>query len=438
MSLRMRLVASLAVVLALSLALAAGLACAQAIRSVRTELLAALSVGAQSATDLVGELSPDADPMPQLSRLVATFNGNRHVRAVLLDAAGAQRAASIVLAAPEPPPGWFVWLVSPDLPTRRVAAGAFTVALSGDPVNEVSEVWDEFGDEAIGLVTFCLLAAALTLTTVGRALRPLEHLSAAFPRLAAGAFDTRVAERGPPELLRLTHGFNEMAARLAAMEARNFRLQEQLQTLQEEERTEIARDLHDEIGPFLFAAHMAAANIRAGAERDGQAALTADADGLQELIGHMQGSVRALLRRLRPSPAADLGLCEAIGNLAAFWRSRHPAPQIDLDIDMTEEPDPATAETVYRFVQEGLANALRHGRPGRIEVSVRADRDDLVAQVIDDGVGGSADSDGGGLGLLGMRERMAALGGSLAAGAAAGQGWMVTARLPLRRSAGAA
>ena len=119
MSLLMRLVASLAVVLVLSLALAAGLACAQAIRSVRTELLAALSVGAQAATDLAGELAPDADPLPQLSRLVATFNGNRHVRAVLLDGAGKQRAASHLLASPQPPPGWFVGLVGPDLPTRH-------------------------------------------------------------------------------------------------------------------------------------------------------------------------------------------------------------------------------------------------------------------------------------------------------------------------------
>jgi two-component system sensor histidine kinase UhpB len=436
----MRLVASLAVVLVLSLALAAGLACAQAIRSVRTELLAALSVGAQAATDLAGELAPDADPLPQLSRLVATFNGNRHVRAVLLDGAGKQRAASHLLASPQPPPGWFVGLVGPDLPTRRIPAGAFTVVLSGDPVNEASEVWDGFGDDAIVLAAFCLLSAVLTLTTVGRALRPLEQLSAAFPRLAAGAFGTRVAERGPPELLRLTHGFNEMAARLAAMEERNHRLQAQLETLQDEERAEVARDLHDEVGPFLFAAHMAAANIRAGAERDNQTALAADAEGLQELIGHMQGSVRSLLRRLRPSPAADLGLGEAIGGLADFWRSRHPTPRISLDIEVAEEPDTVTAATVYRFVQEGLANALRHGRPGRIEVSVRAGTDGLIARVTDDGAGASGDSDGdgGGLGLLGMRERMAALGGSLAAGAAPGQGWVVTARLPWPRPAGAA
>ncbi len=435
MSLRLRLIASLAAVLVLALALAAALACVQAIRSVRTELAAALSVGGQAAADLVRELSPVDDAAPQLARLVATFDGNRHVRTVLLDAAGVERAVSHMLLPAEPPPGWFVWLVDPALPERRIRAGGFALVLRADPVNEVSEVWAGFGDDAIGLGAFCLLACVLTFTTVGRALRPLEQLAAAFPRLAAGAFETRVAERGPPELLRLTHGFNEMAARLAGMEAQNRRLQEQMQTLQEEERAEVARDLHDEVGPFLFAAHMAVANIRAGAERDGNAALAAEVGDLRELIGHMQRDVRALLRRLRPSPAADLGLCEAIGSLAAFWRGRHPAPEISLDIDMPEEPDVATAEALYRFVQEGLANALRHGRPERIAVSVAADPAGLVARVTDDGVGGGP-GNGAGLGLLGMRERLASLGGSLEAGAAPGQGWMVTARLPWRASAG--
>jgi two-component system sensor histidine kinase UhpB len=213
------------------------------------------------------------------------------------------------------------------------------------------------------------------------------------------------------------------------MAAQNRRLQAQMQTLQEEERAEVARDLHDEVGPFLFAANMAAANIRAGAERDGNAALVTDAESLQALIGHMQRDVRALLRRLRPSPPADLGLAEAIDSLAAFWRSRHQT-EISLDIDVAEEPEPATAEAVYRFVQEGLANALRHGRPSRVEVSVRCEAGGLLARVSDDGAGASGDGEGGGLGLLGMRERIAALGGSLEVAAAPGRGWVVTARLP--------
>ncbi len=430
MSLRLRLLVGLASVLVLSLGLAAALACVQAIQSVRTELQAALSGGVQAATDLAAALGAGAtDPAP-LVRLVAAFDGNRHVQVALLDASGAARATSRLLEPADPPPDWFVWLVRPDLPDRRVPAGPFTLRLRADPVNEVSEVWEGFGDDAIGLGTFCVLAGALTLTVLTRALRPLAQLSAAFPRLAAGQWGTRVAVAGPPEVARLAHGFNEMATRLAAAEQETRRLQAQLQTLQEEERADIARDLHDEIGPLLFAANLATVGIRDGAEGRADAALVQDARGLQELIGRMQAEVRALLGRLRSSPVEDLGLAEAIDGLAAFWRGRYPSVRLQVRVALARQPDAAIAEALYRCVQEGLANAFRHGRPGQVEVSVRASSAGVVASVADDGPGGGAAVEGGGLGLLGMRERVAALGGAVSAGAAAGQGWVVTAELP--------
>lgn len=431
-TLRLRLIVRLAAALALTLALAAALACADAIRSVRTELMAALVGATQSATELVAELPQAGDPAAGLASAVFTFNGSRHIRAVLLDADGIERARSRLALPADAPPTWFVWLVRPELTPRRLAVGAFTLVLSADPVNEVSEVWTGFGDDAISLATFCALAAVLTLTTVTRALRPLAELSAAFPRLAEGAWETRVPERGPPELVRLTRGFNEMAARLAAAEAWNRRLQEQFQTLQDEERAELARDLHDEIGPYLFAANLAATSIREGAERESKAALAEEARNLQNVIGHMQQKVRALLRRLRPTPAADLGLVEAIGSLAAFWRARDPGPQIRLDLNLPAEPDATTAAALYRCVQEGLANALRHGRPAVVEVSVRAETGGFVACVADDGAGAGEEPADGGFGLVGMRERVTALGGSVEAGPAPGRGWVLTARLPFR------
>jgi two-component system sensor histidine kinase UhpB len=438
-SLHLRLVVNLASVLALSLVVAAGLAYIDAIRAVRIELVVALEGAAQSAAGLVADRPAEADPVPRLARDVFTFEGNRHVRVTLLDAAGMERAASRLAVPAVPPPDWFVRSIRPQLAARRVMAGTFTLVLQPDPVNEIGDVWVDFVDDAIGFGTFCALAVLLIQITVSRALRPLARLSAAFLRLADGGWDTRIVERGPAELVRLAHGFNGMAARLAAAEAGNRRLQDQLQTLQDEERAQIARDLHDEIGPCLFAANLAATTIRCGAERDGDATLAADARGLQDVIGHMQREVRVLLRQLRPSPAANLGLAEAIGSLAAFWRARNATPQIRVDVDVQTEPATATAAALYRCVQEGLANALRHGRPTVVEVSVRADADSLVARVADDGIGvagdAAGDAAGGGLGLVGMHERMAALGGSVEAGPAAGRGWVVTARLPWRVAA---
>lgn len=432
MSLRFRVLAGLALVLVLSLGVAGALACAQAVRSVRTELGAALSGGLLAATDLAAAAPADGlDPAPLAQRVIA-FDGNRHVLARLLDASGRVLASSRVATRPSPPPAWFVWIVDPHLSPRRLAVGAFTVMLTADPTNEAGEVWDSYGDDAIGLGTFCLLAGALTFVTVTRALRPLALLAGAFPRLAAGHWATRVTVTGPPEVARLAAGFNAMAARLQAAEAETRRLHAQVQALQLEERAELARDLHDEIGPLLFAAQLAATAMRDSAAQAAPAALARDAESLQRLIGRMQSDVRALLRRLRGSAVEDLGLEESIAALAAFWRSRYPAVLIEVEVAVPAPLEPALTDALYRCVQEGMANAVRHGQPGRIDVTVRVDPESfVVARIADDGVAGPAAEAPGGLGLLGMRERAAALGGRVTAGASGPQGWVVTVALPL-------
>jgi len=152
---------------------------------------------------------------------------------------------------------------------------------------------------------------------------------------------------------------------------------------------------------------------------------------IQQSVAHMQRLVRDILGRLRPTELIDLGLAAAIGELADFWRERHPAIVFDVKVaeDETLALTEAARETLYRVVQESLANAVRHGRPARIEVVVgRDDGGEVFARVADNGVS-TGKPEGGGFGLIGMRERVAAAKGTLAI--ERGAGWTVTARLPL-------
>jgi two-component system sensor histidine kinase UhpB len=117
----------------------------------------------------------------------------------------------------------------------------------------------------------------------------------------------------------------------------------------------------------------------------------------------------------------------------AFWRDRHPAIDFALDVAEEEEDGPSEAvrSTVCRIVQESLCNAVRHGAPGRIEISVTREGADMVVQVVDDGVGPGAGGVIPGFGLVGMRERVRAQAGTLAIAArGSGSGLAVTARLP--------
>jgi two-component system sensor histidine kinase UhpB len=436
MSLRARLVVALALVLALSLASGCALAGWHARRSVRAELVAALGVGAQAVRTGLDEAALSPDPDAGARRLVGTFDGDRHVRAALLDARGAVMAESRLLTPTAAVPPWFRRLIAPDLAPVAIAAGVsgrLAIRLWANPTNEAGEVWSEFRDVATVLVAFCLLASLLVFWTVGRALRPLDRLCTGLSRIGSGDYAPRVAEDGPPELAALARGFNSMAGRLADAQRGNARLNEHLMTLQEEERADLARDLHDEIGPSLFAVNVTAATIQQLAAAGRTSEISSQARAIQEVVAHVQRHVKGILGRLRPVRAVEFGLGPAIESLVAFWRGRYPAIAFDVGIPADEAGlDEATKETIYRVVQESLANAVRHGKPGRIGIAVTSRSGSVLVEVTDDGAAApGALAMEPGFGLSGMRERVAALDGTLLIQPGTGDaGWRVAASLP--------
>ena len=158
---------------------------------------------------------------------------------------------------------------------------------------------------------------------------------------------------------------------------------------------------------------------------------------MREAIGHVQRHVRAVLRQLRPLPLGAPGAAAAVGTLVDFWQRRNPGIVFDVSVLLDEEAltEPLRA-AACRIVQEGLSNAVRHGRPGWIGVELGLRAGAVVVQVADDGAGPVVGAGGDGLGLAGMRERVALLGGTLATGPGPdGGGMVVTACLPLRAAA---
>jgi two-component system sensor histidine kinase UhpB len=131
----------------------------------------------------------------------------------------------------------------------------------------------------------------------------------------------------------------------------------------------------------------------------------------------MRRHVRVLLGRLRPIEAVELAV--AIDRLVTFWRSRRPdidfVTAVSVEVDQTDQ---GLNETIYRVVQEGMSNAIRHGKPTRVEITItHSGADGIRVEVADDGVGmamdGGAGRDPGQLGLIGMRERVMSMAGSL-------------------------
>jgi signal transduction histidine kinase len=210
----------------------------------------------------------------------------------------------------------------------------------------------------------------------------------------------------------------------------------------DEERLRIARELHD-----VVAHTMATINVQAGAaahvaaERPDaavdalQAIKLASKEGLREL--------RAILNVLRQADEPDStqpapGLAQLDALIASTGRA---GLATTLSITGDQRPLPPAADlAAYRIIQESLTNAIRHAGPATATVALKYADTELTISVTDTGRGVHADAaagDGGGLGLPGMRERAASVGGSVHAGPRAAGGFQVIARIPLGRRAAA-
>ncbi len=435
MSLRFRLIGLICLALVVSLSLGGATAWVTASRSVRTEMRSALQVGRQTIDIAIERLQQAADPSRGLDELMASFKGNRHLRVGFVGQADAV-ATPLVESPPfGAVPNWFVRVIRVEPVTDRVpvivGGRAYgTIALETDPRNEILEVWNEFTDSLVTPAVFSALTILLIYLIIGRALRPLEALAQALEQVGDGRYRTRFGGKLAPELARLCDSFNRMAARLAAADTENRRLNEQLLTIQEQERSELARDLHDEVSPFLFAINIDAASASRMLSEGRAAQAREHVQSIADAVRPMQRQVRSMLGRLHPIGLEEFGLREAIENMIAFWRRRRPDIRYQLVVSAgCERLSQLTCRTICRIVQESLSNAVRHADPTLITVSIDCQSAEVRVQITDDGRGMSEPGRLG-YGLVGIGERVRAMGGRLTFCNEPGKGFAAAAVLP--------
>jgi signal transduction histidine kinase len=223
--------------------------------------------------------------------------------------------------------------------------------------------------------------------------------------------------------------------RLAQALAENQRLAQQYVDMQESERKALARDLHDELGQYLNAIKLDAVSIR-----ESTAAPPNVYDAARAMIANIDrvyGVVTDLIRQLRPVGFDDLGVTAALEHCVDEWRSRLPRTTIELSMSGDFETlDESRGLVLYRLVQEALTNVARHAQATRVEIRIAAGRAADAAQCVDvviadNGAGADLAAPRPGLGLVGMRERVSALGGSIGLASEPGAGFQVKASLPI-------
>jgi signal transduction histidine kinase len=204
---------------------------------------------------------------------------------------------------------------------------------------------------------------------------------------------------------------------------------------QEEERRHLARELHDELGQSLNAIKVDAVNIRA--QSADLPDIQRSAQAIFDVSSQVYQVVRSLTRRLRPVALDELGLASAVQYSVEEWQRRHKDVRCTFHSSSELEGLEENVNiTVYRLVQECLTNITKHAAAKQVEIAIdRRDsaqgRPELAVSVADDGRGVDPGAPRQGLGLVGLRERVEALGGRFEVSSEPARGMRVSAVIPL-------
>lgn len=343
------------------------------------------------------------------------------------------------------PPHWFSAIVPIFLgshaevirPVSPRAAAAGTVVATPDAAAAISLAWEYL----LNVVDIALLMAAaislLASLAIAHALAPARTIVTALQRMARGQYRTKLPRFRSMELAMIGNAVGELGGRLEEATEQRAALTQRLIEIREDERRALARELHDEFGQNLSAILAFANTIEMASAKQGQDnGIAQDARMISQATHHLMASLRDALKRLRNPLPEELGLEASLVNLVDSWRSQsaaQPTIRLDLKGDLTDISGPA-ATTAYRVAQECLTNALRHSSAREISLRIErraGDDDALLIRVEDDG-GGDAErvARSAGFGLTGIRERVAAAGGSLSI-LSANRGLSVAATIPL-------
>lgn len=447
MSLRLQVNLIITTLLGIFASLLIGLQIDNTRRSVREEVLGANVVALQLLSRVA--FVYDSSGLEGMREFLSRVGRIRANEIVLYDNQGKliYRSPPSTYKSGREPPEWYSGIVSPPLAPKEINLPTGRIVLQADPSRATLDGWDDLRPMLWMVLAGFVLGNALVYALVGRAMKPLHRVVQGLRSMAQGAYDTRLPALSGREGRLISQAFNGMAqsvqdsalARRQAQEAtqalaENRELTQIIQSRIEQERGAIARELHDELGQQVTAIKSVGLAIaRRAVGQD--ASIEQSARLVMDCADQIYDGVHRLISRLRPLALDRFGLRDALQDLLDDWRVRHPDVVLCLTMaGQLDGLDDALATAVYRIVQEAVNNALRHAQASRIDVNVHVSAGRLQLEIIDNGKGRLKQfQTPGRYGVLGMRERAQALGGSFDLDQIEPAGVQVRVSLPLTR-----
>ncbi len=420
------------------------------ILTARTSVREEIEAANRAASQLLGRLAAiySREGGPELLLQFLQQLGRVHANDIVL-----QSPAGHVLYRSPPPtyqagreaPAWFAHLLVP-APARHTfpLPGGLQLIVEAHSSRAVLDAWDQLTRLLTVATTMLIIVNGLAFWLVGRSLAPFPIIADGLQRIERGDLAFRLPPLPGFEAHAIGGAFNRMAqavedkvqAERKALEAET-QLEERREMAHlveqrvEEERRLIAHELHDEFSQSVTAIRsLALAIATQGGARD--PAMGEAARLIAEEAARLYDAMHGLIPRLVPLSLDTLGLAETLESLVRDWQRRSPSIVLLLRQELSADLGPSVTLAIYRVVQEGLINALRHAQASRVDVSVQSDAHRMVVMINDDGVGLPADwARPGHFGLRGLMERVVYLGGVLTVANREPHGVCVTAEIPL-------
>lgn len=343
-------------------------------------------------------------------------------------------------------PDWFEALIAPTPSVQSIEFPDGRLEVRSNASRAVLDAWDYLFWLIVGALGMLVVVNAAVAWLVGRTVRPFAQIVGALNEVQAGRFDVALPALPGREAAAIGSAFNRMVGELGRhieTERRAARAEAQLSDSREltrwidqhveQERRMIARELHDELGQSVTAMRSMALSIAqrvAPHDAAAEQAARVIADESSRLYDAMHG----IIPRLAPLVLDNFGLSEALDDLVERTRRSQPGVTVHTRVALGEQPlPPELALTLYRAVQEGLTNALRHGEAGQVTITLSSDAEGVALTLEDDGRGLPPEGwqRPGHYGLRWLAERVETLRGTLAIEAVQPHGVRLAVQVPL-------
>ena len=294
-----------------------------------------------------------------------------------------------------------------------------TLNLSADAEIEINRAWHDV-KKLISLFAVTLSSLCIMLYFfLGRALKSVDVIVSGLNNMAKGRLSTRLPNFKIKEWQQTGLAINQLAASLEKSLSERNKLTFKLMNVQEEERRFLTRELHDEFGQCLTGLQATAFSLLQTAKEKNQE-LIEDCQSLLDINSQMMEHLRNMLQQLHPSNIEELGLSTSLTSMVSSYNARSAGTtkySIELDDDINLIPY-SISNHIFRIVQECLTNITKHSKAKnanvKLEILSQSSSNIISLIITDDGLAKQMTfPDSSGIGLLGIRERITALGGKI-------------------------